>query len=291
MKMKKMMLLWVAVMAGVSGFAIAGTVAQYDAARAGRLTLGEGNRVEEWRPVRGAPAMAPLHGESNGWGRATWRAVTIDRGGVPSPFPPYTPDPPPLRFHAVSFNGDGPSGGGVPSPMAFGEGSDMPAAVIYAVVRSEDPAGYATLIDAPVDARLERRPAGTPYLWQTEQQGNAAGYSVNGAEGAGFSPSSAFQLVAVRFGAETDEHPSLHGLFLGGAVPSPRWGRNWRGEVGEVLVFPSEPTPEEENAVRHYAAVKWGVSVPHAASSDTPRILRALGISDSSLFGTGIIVR
>ncbi|MCL1856557.1 MAG: hypothetical protein FWF84_02805, partial [Kiritimatiellaeota bacterium] len=116
---------------------------------------------------------------------------------------------------------------------------------------------------------------------------NMAGYVVDGVGTAAFAPSASFQLVAVRFGATVN----VGDVYVGGSVPSPAWKRNWRGEAGEILVFPFEPSPEEENALRHYVAVKWGVCVPHVPTTATPHILRAIGVSTDAYFNTLIIVR
>jgi len=239
-------------------------VAQFDASRADRLTL-SGSAVLEWRSVKSGISLTPLHGPSNGWASASRLA-------------PYG------TKSTVSFAGNG---GTVPSPMTFGEGDDTPVSAVFAVVKCTAPAQFSTLMDAPVDVRLAAQPAVPPsFKFSEEQLGHTATYHINGTESAGFAPSASYQLVEVTFG----NPPELSEIFVGGSIPSPLWKRNWRGEIAELLFFPSPPTPEERNAARHYASVKWGVAVPYVHDFDIASRLRGLGIS-TELFSTRIIVR
>jgi len=178
--------------------------------------------------------------------------------------------------------------------MTFGEagrlGGDavaLPVATIFAVVKCETPAQFSTLFDFLVDVRLTATVAVPPsFKFSEEQLGHTATYFINGAETADFAPSSAYQLVEVTFGNPLE----LSDIFIGGSVPSPSWKRNWRGEIAELLFFPTPPSPEERNSVRHYAAVKWGAAVPYAHDFDIASRLRGLGIA-TEIFSTRIIVR
>jgi hypothetical protein len=273
-------------------------VLQYDATRPESFTVGAGGGVVAWRPGRGATpgwaTLSPLHGAESGWGVA--RRDVLAKGGwtaghwtdypwnggvwVPGTFNKR-------EVAVVSFGGEG-----APSPMQFGEGG-MAVAAVYAVVRCGEPSRLSTLLDAPVDVRLET-PTAYSSAWELSRSQWVAGgdlgvgYHIDGAEGYGFAPSSAYRLVEARF----ETPPQLSDIFLGGSAPSPLWGRNWRGDIGELIVFPEEPPPEVANALRHYLSLKWGIPVPYSHAATSPAIiLGALGISTGSFFPTLIIVR
>jgi len=251
----------------LSALSLHAQAVQFDASRHDTLALSQNNAVQEWRSVKTGALLIPLHGASNGWGAATLLAPYGVKGTV--------------AFDDANSNA-------APSPMAFGGDIDFPVATIFAVIKCDSPFPLSTLIDAPVDIRLETMPS---WAFQTEQHGNAIQYRVNGVDTPDFSPSSSFQLVEARFITETGNRPSLQGLYLGGSAPSPLWRRNWRGEIAELLLFPFDPSPDERNAVHRYLSVKWGVPAPHWRDDSAPSILRALGIDAGAAFSTAIIVR
>ena len=265
-------------------------VTQFDASRENTFTLAAGGAVAEWRSVRGGAALTPFHGALNGWGAAM----------RPVPPPPWAV-PPPERRGRVSFAGGGAS---VPSPMMFTDGglegeqggasaslrtpSPAPVSAVFAVVRCEAAASLTTLFDTPVDVRLKPKETVLPaWAFSEEQNENAAEYRVNGVPTADFKPSPAFQLAEVSF----DVPQTLGGIFLGGSVPSPAWKRQWRGEVAEIIIFPSAPSPQERNAVHHYLALKYAIPVAYSGDPATPALLRDIGVATGSIFSTAIIVR
>ena len=244
-------------------------VAQFDASRNASFTL-SGNTVQEWRPVRTGPPLTPLHGASNGWDTVTRLS-------------PYGEKP------AVSFTGDG---NATPSPLTFMEGErprePFPVSTVFAVIKCETPVNFSTLIDAPVDIRLTTQIAiPPPFTFSEEQLGYTVTYRINGTETANFTPSASYQLIEVSFG----NPPELSEIFIGGSIPAPHWKRNWRGEIAELLFFPSPPSPEQRNAVHHYLSLKWGVNVPYTINHTSPALLASLGIATGGAFNTLILIR
>jgi len=146
-----------------------------------------------------------------------------------------------------------------------------------------------TLLDAPIDIRLEgRATASSPSRFQEEQLGNTATYAINGYGTPKFSSSEKWQAVEITF---QTTNVSLNALFVGGAIPTPAWKRNFNGNIAEIIFLGSAPTPEQRNALYHYARAKWHVSVDYDFSPHSAAILRNLGVDPGNVFATFFLIR
>ena len=252
---------------------------QFDASSPSTLTT-NGNAITAWAAVKGGVTLMPIHGASNGWSTATLHSVS--------------------GRSTVSFTSQ--DGISVPSPLAFhGTETTQSVSAVFAIVRSQTPTPYMTLLDAPIDIRLESSMGyafpfagegvpegrGSGFSFQTEQLGNTATYAVNGKNTSIFLPSEGWQAVEVTFQTPV----ALDSLFVGGSVPSPTWNRGWDGEIAEIIFLPSDPTPEQRNALRHYARVKWRVAVDCDASHTSDAIVREIGVNPGNAFTTFLFVR
>ena len=214
-----------------------------------------------WPSEGGEAALRPVHGGSNGWSHAG-TTVEVARG---------------VRRGVVSFEEGS-------SPFEFSESATNFVREVWAVVRCREAAGLATLLDAPVDARFEARVFEEEALrLQDEQLGNRSGYRVNGVAQRELAAAEELQLVEVVF--ETPVR--MNEIFVGGAAASWRWGRGWRGEIGELMFFERELSPAEREAVGDFVALKWGV----AAGKMNVGVLWELGIRTGSLYSTLLMVR
>jgi len=248
---------------------------QFDASSPSTLTL-NGTTVTAWTSVKGSTTLVPIHGASNGWSTATLQSIS--------------------GRSSVSFMSQ--DGVSIPSPFAF-HGTETTQSVVYvfAIVRSQVPTFRMTLLDAPIDIRLESNfpfvgegvpeGRGSGLFFQEEQLGNIATYAINGHSTSTFLPSEKWQAVEVTLQTPT----SLNALFIGGSIPSPAWKRNFNGNIAELIFLGSAPTLEQRNALYHYARAKWRVPVDYDFSPHSANILRNLGVDPKNVFATFFLVR
>ncbi len=234
---------------------------QFDASRPATLTLAACSAVMEWRAVRGGVSLAPVHLPSNGWSLA----VALDG----------------LDGRSVDFSAEG-----VASPL-HASGSADPVAYAFAVVRCQAPADLATLLDAPSPVRFAPTAwPDDPQLLDTSPLGGSADYAVNGVPTDVFTGADGFQLIEVAW----DMPVLLEQIFVGNTPATPAWNRAWPGEIAELIVLPFVPDAEGRNALRFYAARKWGVPVTACGAGAVDTLL-GLGVSPGTLFATLIKVR
>ena len=221
---------------------------------------GAGMSAEVWSAAREGASLTALHGASNGWVSAEVAAAG--------------------KHRVMAFS----SG---TTAFAFPTDATNRVAVAYAVTRAEEAEAMMTLFDAPynVCVRLEPMHAQS-WRWQREQLGYRASYRVNGFATDCFVPSTAFQLIEVRF----ETPPMLRDVYVGNAAATPMWLRHWNGEMGELMFFTREPTASEQDALYHYFRLKWGIPLPHERVN-TAGVLDALGVRRGPLFSTILMVR
>ena len=233
---------------------------QFDASSPATLTT-NGNAVTAWVSIKGGVTLMPIHGASNGWSAA-----------ILQPAPGKS---------SVSFRSQ--DGISVPSPLAFhGTEATQKVAYVFAIVRSQTPRHRMTLLDAPVDVRLE-----TGNQFQEEQLGNTATYAINGHGTPTFLPSDRWQTVEVTFQTPV----AINALYLGGSVPNPAWKRNFNGEISELVLLPAQPAPEQRNALLHYARAKWGARTDCDPLFTSGTTLRTMGMDTGDTFTALLRIR
>lgn len=243
-------------------FARAATL-QFDAAHVASVTTGAFDIVSEWRSRDGSVALVPLHGASNGWSHATLRSFSA-------------------RSRSLHF-----ADGGSASPL-HADTPDFAVAHVFAVIRCEAPADLSTLLDAPCSARFLSAAWDRPALWEfaVSQLETTAEYAVNGVTTNVFTEAAGFQLVE----ASWIEAVPLSALYIGGVAASPLWRRAWAGEIAELVLLDRSPTSGEREALRRFAALKWGVPVS-ATDADAATLLRGLGVHTDGLFASVVKLR
>ena len=224
-----------------------------------------------WNAVGGGK-MLVSHPQTVGWG------LPVKSGGV------------------VWFSGAG--AGAVVSPLEFAFDDTNLVTSVYAVVICEATTPLATLVsvpcevliksDEPVDVFFTKQnDTQTARMFETEFMGLTNSVSINGVATARIVPGMKSQLVEIRF-----EEPCMRNeIFIGGSAATPRWQRQWRGGICELLLFDGSLTGAQANAVKRYLSAKCKLSLPTESDDAVIPILRALGIDDGGVFATVVSVK
>jgi len=257
--MRHTLLLWSA--AWATAMVAGAGVWQFDTTTAVTVTTDASNYVEQWQALKNHVVLAPLHGRSNGWEHAKFSGSASQKMGV-------------------DFSSN-------PAVAPFVATTNATAHFALAVVRCAAPTPLATLFGTPCAVRFESNVwFDTAPALSTRQRSHTVSYTVNGITTNEFLGSSDFQLVEVAW----DEAIKLDEVYVGGAAGSPAWQRGWVGEIGELIFFATKPTQLEREALRRYAAIKWGVPVS-VSSPNAKNILHDMGIVAGSYFATILILK
>ena len=227
---------------------------QFDASRVETLSVMNGEAAA-WRSVDGAIELAPSHPATNGWSR------------------------PVVRDGLLAFADDG----GLPSaPFAFPSSVTSLVGRVFIVATCPDPVPLSTLLDAPCGLRVAIRPFSfDPWRLETETLLLSASVSIGGANANGLR---LFELVP-------DAACPANALYLGGHPATPNWNRHWRGSVAEAIFLSPSVSAFDAATVAAHLAFKWQLPRTAPPPSDTPFVLRSLGISGDNLYRTLFIFR
>lgn len=80
-------------------------------------------------------------------------------------------------------------------------------------------------------------------------------------------------------------------LYLGGHPATPNWNRHWRGSVAEAIFLSPSVSAFDAATVAAHLAFKWQLPRTAPPPSNTPFVLRSLGIAGDNLYRTLFIFR
>jgi len=171
------------------------------------------------------------------------------------------------KLNALSFDGAGPD---IPSPVCLTNATNAAVQTVVLAVRG-NAADLATLVDAPVTARIRIAAEGCPEPDMTAAE-RALTVSLTPGQ---------WQVAEVDF----DLPAGLPEVFFGGSAGRPEWLRNWRGEIAEVVAFNTTPDEDARAGVANYLAVRWGIGGYPANARQRQAAIDA-GLNYGSTWGT-----
>jgi hypothetical protein len=176
------------------------------------------------------------------------------------------------KLNALSFNGAGPD---IPSPVCFTNATNAAVQTVVLAVRG-NAADLATLVDAPVTARVRIAADGCPEPDMTAAE-RALTESLTPGQ---------WQIAEV----DLDRPASLPEVFFGGSSGRPEWLRNWRGEIAEVVGFSTTPGGDARAGVANYLAARWGFR-GHPATPAQREAAVAAGLHYGLVWASVLIVK